>query len=372
MFFKSSAKSPKPTESPAAMLKRVEAEIKAEELRAEHAAKMAAKNREIAETRVESIKVEAETIKTIKAERFESIVSKIVNVGPLVIISGLAMTGQYGKFSEYMTLQFGSVVGTIVAGLCALALELIALFLGLHGMKALRRKDSAALLLGGATLVAGLVAWMNFSYFGGIVGITFALFSFVAPFMWRTKIRSDYRDELVANGEIEKRALKLERVRWMTHPIKSYKVYRHAAWTGQRDITIAVKEWEASTERQPKVSKKIDATEIDMLHAMIEDIRQAMDTNVPADAPEIPQRQRPAITAGVNGYSVNHPKWNEGVAMFEASIDAGQPMKQADLASALGMTNRVLAGQIQKYVRERNERNASERHDGSDLSPETA
>jgi hypothetical protein len=374
MFFKSSAKT-KTVESPSAMLKRVEAEIKASELRAEHAARMAEKNREITETRVESIKVEADTIKTIKRERFDTVVSRVINYAPLVIISGLAMTGQYGKFSGYMTAQFGSVVGTFVAALCALALELIALFLGLHGMKALRRKDSAALLLGGATAVAGLVAWMNFSYFGGIVGTTFALFSFVAPFMWRTKIRSDHRDELASNGEIEKRALKMERVRWMMHPLDSFRVYRHAAWTGQRDIELAVKEWEASkSERQPKISNKIDVTEIDMLHAMIEDIRQTMSDNG-TELPEIPQRlnNRRAITNGqtVNGYRMDHPKWDEGVSIYEASIDAGQPLKQAELAGELGMSNRVLAGQIQKFVHERNERN-SERHDGSDLSPETA
>jgi len=376
MFFKSSAKSRKPVESPAAMLKRVEAEIKASELRAEHAARMADKNREIVDTRVETIKVEAETIKTIKREKFDTFVSGLINYGPLVIISGLAVTGQYGKFSEYMTVQFGTVAGTLVAGLCALALELIALFLGLHGMKALQRKDSAALLLGGATAVAGLVAWMNFSYFGGIVGITFALFSFVAPFMWRTKIRSDHRDELAANGEIEKRALKMERVRWMMHPLDSYRVYRHAAWTGQRDVELAVKEWEASkSERPVKISNKVTPEEIDMLHAMITDIRMALDTDT-TEVPEIPQRRRPAITSGSNGshleFPTHHPRWNEGVAKYEASIDAGSPMKQADLATELGMSNRVLAGKIQKYVHDRNERNASERHDGSDLSSETA
>lgn len=362
----------KPTESPAAMLKRTEAEIKAEEMRVDHAQRMAERRRQLTETRVETIKVEAETVKTLKSERREEIVEKIVGLGPLFVISGLAITGQYGKFAQFMTVQFGQVPGTIVAGLCALALELIALLFGFYGMRALRRKDSAAGLLLAATAVAGLVAWMNFDFYKGWVGVTFGLFSFVAPFLWRTKIRSDHRDELVQNGEIETRGLKLPRVMWFMHPIKSYKVYRHASWTGTRDVALAITEWEDSIKPVTVEPTELEI-ELDTLQAMIIDLRGDLD-RVHADAEnekiEINTRTTRQITSGTNGYPVNHPKWAEAVAMYEASVDAGEPMKVGEIASQIfGTTNRVNAGKVVQFVKERRD---SERRNGSDLTPETA
>lgn len=375
-MFKLRKKTKKTVESPAAMLKRVEAEIKAEELRAAHAAKMAETRESLRRKRAETLSVEAETIKTERQARNEELRDRLINYGPLVIISGLAIVGQYGKFSQIMTGYFGPVLGASVSVLCAVALEMIALFLGLHALKALRRKDSAAGLLIGATVVAGIVAWMNYTYFTGTVGITFALFSFVAPFMWRIKIRSDHRNELYANGEIDTRGLKIERVRWIMHPIKSFKVYRHAAWTGQRDVALAIKEWESDA-ADAITAKAVTPDEIDMLHAMIEDLR--MTVNRPADetgeTPKIETPKRPALPTGNSnghGYPTHHPKWNEGVAKYDASIDSGNRMTQAELASELGMSNRVLAGQIQRYVHEMRERKAVERHNGSDLATETA
>lgn len=363
------AKSKKTAESPAAMLKRVESEIKADEMRAEYAARKANAARSLASTHAETIKVEAETINTVKAERREAMIARLLNFGPLVIISGLAITGQYGKFQAVFAGQLGDVLAYVVAALCAVGLEMIALFLGYHGMRALRRKDSAAGLLLGATIVAGLVAWMNFDYFGGWVGLTFGLFSFVGPFLWRTKIRSEHRDELAQNGEIELRGLKLPRVMWVMHPIKSFKVYRHAAWTGVRDVTLAITQWQTSvTPVTP------EAEDIDVLEAMIENIRIDM-VNAHGvqfdDSHEIEIRKPLELTSNgsSNGFPISHPKWNDMVSTFAASLDAGTPMKVAELAQHFGLTNRVVAGKAVQYVKERKN---SVRHDGSDLTPETA
>lgn len=365
---------PKPTESPSAMIKRVEAEIKAAELLAQHNDRMRVLHETIAVQRAEVLSADAITVKTERQARNEELRDRLINYGPLVVISGLAIIGQYGSFGKILRPVFGSFAGNVVGAFCAVALEMIALFLGLHALKALRRKDSAAGLLFAATAVAGLVAYMNYSHFSAnhIVGWTFALFSFVAPFLWRIKIKSDHRDELVANGEIDKRGLRLERSRLLWHPIKSLGVMRYAAWTGERDRDLAVKEWEATRDekRADKASKKIAPEDLDMLHAMIEDLKIDLAGTDEPVAPMITRTSnRPAITAnGSNGYRTDHPKWNEGVALFEASFDSGNPLKQQELANELGMSNRVLAGQIQRYVTERNGKRHD--HDGSDLAAE--
>lgn len=377
IFVKTVKPAPK-TESPAAMLKRIEAEAEAERVRMRLDDEKRERASRINAERVAILSADAVTAKTESAIKREELFERVINYAPLVIISGLAITGQFGSFSEYLAPTFGAFAG-FVAGLMALGLESIALFLGLHAMKALRRKDSAAGLLIGATLVAGLVAYLNFDHYmnpdgtASIASYAFALFSFVAPFLWRVKIRSDHRDELATNGEIDKRGLKLPRVMWAMHPIKSYSVYRHAAWTGQRDVEIAVKDWESERSEKPAKIKGVSAQDLDMLYALVENLKIDLQETTD-ETPELVSPQRPAITSG-NGTEIDrymrHPKWNEGVAIFSASVDSGNQMKVSDLAQELGMTNRALAGKIKEFVLTGRDRNSVD-HDGSDLATEAA
>ncbi len=371
-------KSNKPTESPAQMLKRVQAEADAERVRMQLDDEKRAHAEKIRTERVAILSADAETAKTESAIRREKITATVIDTAPILIISGLAITGQFGSFAELLTPTFGEFLAKIVAGFMSAGLESIALFLGMHGMRALRRKDSAFWLIFGATIVAGIVACLNFDHYRSadgtpsIASYAFALFSFVAPFLWRVKIRSDHRDELVANGEIDVRGLKLPRVMWAMHPIKSFKVYRHAAWTGQRDVELAVKEWDASLAEKPV--KGIAPEELDMLTAMIENLRIDVQTSEPQTIDELPPAERPKalLPASSNGYPTHHAKWSEGVALYTASLDSGTPMKVSDLATELGMTNRALAGKIKDFVTTTRKVENSVSDDGSDLTPETA
>lgn len=370
---------PQKTETPAQMIKRVEAEAEAERIlmklddeRRQHAEK-------IRTERVAILSADAETAKTESTIRRERFTDALISYGPLVIITTLAIVGQFGYMRKHLEPTFPGFAG-VIAALVALGLESIALFLGLHAMKALRRKDSASGLLFAATIVSGLVAYMNFENFADTNGSfthaswAFGLFSFVGPFVWRIKIRSDHRDELAANDEIDKRGLKLPRVMWIMHPVLSFQVYRHAAWTGERDVTIAVKEWETTQSDRPV--KGIKPEELDMLTAMIENIRIDIQTSETDEHNgELPPVNRPkAITAPANGYPTHHAKWNEGVAIYSASVDSGSPMKVGDLATELGMTNRALAGKIKEYVmtNRKGQDSVSVSDDGSDLTTETA
>lgn len=375
IFVKKAKTTPK-AETPAQMLKRIEAEAEAERIRMKLDDERRERNSRINAERVAAIQSDTITAKTESAIKREEMFERMINYGPLVIISGLAITGQYGSFSEYLKPTFSGFSG-IVAVLMALGLEFIALFLGLHALKALRRKDSATGLLLSATVVAGLVAYLNFDHYqnpdgtASIASYAFALFSFIAPFLWRVKIRSDHRDELAQNGEIDKRGLKLPRVMWAMHPIKSFKVYRFAAWTGQRDVELAVKEWATAIDEKPVPVKGSTTQELDMLYALVENLKiDLQDTTDGKPALDIPQRV--AITAGPEmDRFMRHPKWNEGVAIFSASVDSGNQMKVSDLATELGMTNRALAGKIREFVLHGKDK-ISVGHDGSDLAAETA
>jgi hypothetical protein len=381
MFRNIFVKSAKPTpkiESPAQMLKRVEAEAEAERVQMKLDDERRERASRITAERIAALRNDAVTAKTDNAIKRDELFERVINYAPLVIISGLAITGQYGSFSEYLKPTFGEFSG-VIAALMALGLESIALFLGLHALKALRRKDSAAGLLLSATVIAGIVAYLNFDHYrlddgtASIASYAFALFSFVAPFLWRVKIRSDHRNELASNGEIDVRGLKLPRVMWAMHPIKSYSVYRHAAWTGQRDVEIAVKEWENETAEKPVKIKGVNAQDLDMLYALVENLKIDLQETTD-DTPQIEKPQRVAITSG-HGTEIErfmrHPKWNDGVAIFSASVDSGNPMKVSDLATELGMTNRALAGKIKEYVTTQG-RQSSVSNDGSDLAAETA
>lgn len=367
-------KTVQPTESPAQMLKRVQAEAEAERVRMVLDDEKRVRTEKIRTERVEALSADAVTAQTESAIKREQIVEGLINYGPLLIITTLAVVGQFGYMSKHLEPTFPGF-GKVVAALVAVGLESIALFLGLHAMKALRRKDSAAGLLLSATIVSGLVSYMNFENFASANGDfthaswAFGLFSFVGPFIWRTKIRSDHRNELAANDEIDRRGIKLPRTMWSMHPIKSYKVYRLAAWTGQRDVEIAVKDWEqANTDAYASSSKPKD---LDVLHALIENLKLDIHTN---DTPQIDQPQRreltPAHATEIERLK-RHPKWNDGVAIYSASVDSGNPLKVSDLATEMGMTNRALAGKIREYVITQG-RQSSVSDDGSDLAAETA
>lgn len=382
-IFVKTVKPPIKSESPAQMLKRVEAEAEAERVRMLLEDEKRERASRINAERVAELKSADVTAKTESAIKREELFERTINYAPLVIISGLAITGQYGSFSDYLMPTFGEGFSQFIAALMALGLESIALFLGLHAMKALQRKDSAAGLLISATLIAGLVAYLNFDHYrietgpnagtASIASYAFALFSFVAPFLWRVKIRSDHRNELAANGEIDVRGLKLPRVMWSMHPIKSFKVYRLAAWTGQRDVELAVKEWESALAEEPVKIKGVSAQDLDMLYALVENLKIDLQESADNETHEIESPQRRELPAG-NGSEIErlkrHPKWNEGVAIYAASVDGGNPMKVSDLADELGMKNRVLAGKIKEFIT--NERKSSVGHDGSDLAAETA
>lgn len=206
----------------------------------------------------------------------------LVNYAPLVVISALAISGQYGYLKDALAETFGkdTFLTYAVAVLSAGALESITLFLGYHAMLAMRRRDSAAGLVLASIVLGSIVAFMNYSHFAPVdvhgnvnlgaptsTAVIFGIFSFLNPFLWRVKIRSEHRDELSKNGEIEKRGLKLPRVMWLHHPVQAYKVTRHAAWTGERVPELAVRQWECARMLNEPLK---EAREVDLIHAEAE------------------------------------------------------------------------------------------------------
>jgi uncharacterized protein YeaO (DUF488 family) len=374
LFTRKSTTPPKPSESPAQLVKRTEAELQAARMRDQYAEERRVRDAQREAEAAQILSGRVVTLTTMKADRRANLRSHLINFGPLIIINALAVIGQFGWFAANLADTFGPIGSYVVAVFAAGALETIALFLGYHAMRALQRKDSAAGMLLGSMVIATVVAIMNYSHFAAsgfrptTAAVSFGLFSFIAPFLWRIKIRSDHRDELATNGEIDRRGLKLERSRIFWHPLKSLKVIRHAAWTGQRNADLAVKEWEASRTGEIDVAW-LEADYLNMIH----DGSVTMDRIPRPTSNALPQMRRNAIHSN-DRYPVNHVKWEDAISTYAASLDAGQPMKVKDLAEHLGMANRVLAGKAREYVHSTRGivSNGQQHNDGPGQSPETA
>lgn len=61
-------------------------------------------------------------------------------------------------------------------------------------------------------------------------------------------------------------------------------------------------------------------------------------------APKVPKMPRTRVP--VSGTGTETERYLDGVARYQASVDAGSPMSQRELASAMGMTGRKLAAKI--------------------------
>jgi len=258
---------------------------------------------------------------------------------PLVLVNTLAVRGQLGWGQD--NLAGGIWIALLFAG----ALESIALFLQYFGNRALARRDSANALYLAAFAVAGVVAWINYSHYAGAdmapttEAVAYALCSIVSPWLWRIHARAELRDVLKEAGEIDSRAVKLSMARKIYHPIKSFKVIRHAAWTGETNPARAIGAWEAARQARGPESASNGSGAPGVLPVKPLAIkRQAL-------------AGKPARAISTGGDHTQHPKYTEGVALYRQSMQGpGRPMSQRDLAKALDMANRVLAAQIIKDV----------------------
>jgi len=309
----------------------------------------------------------AELTKSARAARLAEMVPYI----PLILVNVAAITGQYGWAIDNLT-EIGSdthdPVRWLAAALFAFTAESIALFLQYYANRALRNRDSALTLYLSAFLVAGLVATVNYSHWSthssdkDLLGsptptaVIFALCSLASPWLWRIHNRAEYREVLKKAGEIDTRAVKLSLARKIMHPYRSFMVIWNSSWKGDQTPAEAVAAWDKIHDE--RVARKIERKRQARADKAAE--RAAKAEPVPADQeavikPQAPAQRAPKAPAGV-GVGPSHPKWAEGVRIYEASkAGPGRSLSQRDLAGHLNMSNRDLATAIKKFVDERDQ-----------------
>ncbi len=272
---------------------------------------------------------------------------KAVPYIPLMLVNGAALQGQFASALD--SLKIGdphTFTRVIAAAIYAIAIESIALFLQYYANRALKNRDSAGLLYLSALLVASVVSAINFSHYydtkAAVWNVTaqatayaFGLCSLISPWLWRIHSRAEHREALKAAGEIDSRGVKLSLSRKIWHPVKSLKVIRFNAWTGETNPIKAVEAWEIAQSAQ-----KIIEIEDDKVRDEAHKRREALKRDRQPKRNEVP-----------NGDLTLHPKYAEGRKLYESSLQGpGKALSQRDLAKRLGMANRVLAGKIIKDV----------------------
>lgn len=311
--------------------------------------------------------------KKIDTEKARAFMARTIPYTPLILVNLAAITGQVGWALDHLEIgDSGSVLRWIVAGLFGTTAESIALFLQFYANRALRNRDSASSLYLFAFAVAGLVASLNFSHWSNPVGdeffgkpnataISFALCSFISPWLWRIKDRAAHREELKNAGEIDVRAVKLSMSRKLMHPYRSFMVVWYASWDGVTNPAEAVANYEKKREevkaakldrvekkRQMKAAKEALKNE---LSGGSDDAQSDEDESQASNTRERSnESQKPVQTSGDLRQDARYGK---GVEIYRKSLEGpGRPLSQRDLAAALGMKNRVLAAQIIKDVKE--------------------
>lgn len=136
--------------------------------------------------------------------------------------------------------------------LIALAAESIGNYFSREAEKALLDNQSSGALRLAAYAVGFAVAALSYAHFTdeltdpNTVACTFALFSAMNPILWTVRAKSRHRELERLRGNVDTRTVRLDWGRKMYHPIRSFKVMRHATWIGETNPQSAVNAWEAT------------------------------------------------------------------------------------------------------------------------------
>jgi hypothetical protein len=158
---------------------------------------------------------------------------------PIVAVNLVAIMGQYGYIRTHVHWPLPGDV------LFAVALESIALYLAYMAHETLIAGDSAFRLRVASYLFAALVGAMNYSHYTtgwrpSFEGTATGLMSVSSPWLWGIYSRRRNRDRLQARGLIEPCSVRLGFTRWFWWPAQSLRVFRLAAWTGERNPARAI------------------------------------------------------------------------------------------------------------------------------------
>jgi hypothetical protein len=178
--------------------------------------------------------------------------ARIITAVPLILVNVVAVSGQYVFLREHLPWPwYGAVI-------FAAALESVALYLAYMAHMALISLDSSMRLRLGAIgfgLLAGILNYSHYSADGKptFVAIATGIMSASSPWLWAVYSHRVSRDRLMQLGLIEPGAVRLGAVRWLMYPVRSFRVFRNAAWDGIREPGHAIAAWDNRPElAEPK------------------------------------------------------------------------------------------------------------------------
>lgn len=179
----------------------------------------------------------AKVTKAIKQNRVT--LPMVITAVPVILVNTVAIFGQLEFLRSRMPWNLAADI------LFAVALESVAVFLAYSAHKALLANDSAMRLRIAAYVFAGIVGTANGSHYLSHGHVTFAalgmaMMSASSPWLWSVYSRRTSRDSLMRLGLIEQHAIRLGMNRFLFHPVRSFRVYRHAVWCGEQNVKQAI------------------------------------------------------------------------------------------------------------------------------------
>lgn len=344
-----SRKTPAKSKTPAQLKRDLELKIEMDEIAREAKFKREQIEHERDAWRNEVAELDSTTEKGKLLATWQARGRKMIPYIPLMLVNGAALQGQFASALDSLKIGDPHTFARIIAAaIYAIAIESIALFLQYYANRALKNRDSAGMLYLSALLVAGIVSAINFSHYydpkSAVWNVTaqatayaFGLCSLISPWLWRIHSRAEHREALKAAGEIDSRGVKLSLSRKIWHPVKSLKVIRFNAWTGETNPAKAVEAWEIAQSVQ-----QIIETEEDKVRDEAHKRREALKRD-----------RQPKRVDNLNGDLRQHPKYADGVDLYRKSLEGpGRPFSQRLLAKELKMANRELARKIINDVQE--------------------
>lgn len=264
----------------------------------------------------------------------------------LVNIAGLSgqAAGMYGQLVSGPLEHWPQFLSSLAAVLVGVAMESIGIYLMLQAHDATMANQASGSLRLAAYAVAGVMAALNYAHWSTwarALGVTFALFSMVSPYLWSVRSRSMHRAQQAARGIVDPAGVKLSTSRKFWHPLLSLSVLRWASWAGETDPSRAVSGWEgARSVRSGPVQAEIQiesAPEGDTLQ--IEDVESESDTETETVVETVTETKTVERRHSVSREQKRERVMRERVAAVQSAYPDWEsaPVTYAQIKSATGL-----------------------------------
>lgn len=171
-----------------------------------------------------------------KPPRKTEITAHVIAAAPIVATNLTAVGFQ---------LQWGLAalgMGWAGAVLYSLMAETVALSVSYHAYKADIANLRSGLYHLAAIMLGAAIGFVNASHHLHTppVAVIAGMASFLSPLLWRMHSRQIAAEILAKNGLLDQHSIRLGTDRWIFHPVRSFTVKSQTAWSGERNLSRAI------------------------------------------------------------------------------------------------------------------------------------